>query len=596
MAAKNRDTGRGLTVAEIADAYTATFGLPLPKAFTSRVHSLVKGGILVAVGGRASRTQYAHRDVAVTPDGGMPETEEDDVLIVLGACRAAATRFGRHVSTREVGQEIQRMGLRLISDDINAVRRALGTLSRTRRRGPEAWRDARLERTTRAGTTGHGSAWWWPVGLERPPVTPEGLGAAFSRSAAIRAAILRCAVLVGRPVSRREFRWWVLAGGAPHLPRATLATDLDRAAHADRRAVAGGAPADGRLERIEGDLTAFGGAPARFAVTPFDHEQRLACLVEDACVWLQIDDELAGIARLRRHAERRRSAALAHFASVREGLLQNAFDRLTLRLTWQDRLAAIDRLRATLHLLDLLILEGSGGTQGGENLRREIATRRRHLEAVALWQVPDDRGALEGRAVRWRLLGVATVGLQPYLAAAELDLGQPVAWHKLLFGARRVPPPKDVPIARPGDGGGPPPILVDRVDALLALYRRVPVARANALLSSAKGLLGQVVRDPAMVRACFREAVAHGDATTRRAAIVSLGMLGDLAEDDVPALGADEMPDMAAILLAIILSNPEECADWIGRLTKELRNYAARRLAETAHLRVQRGRLISAIG
>jgi len=56
------------------------------------------------------------------------------------------------------------------------------------------------------------------------------------------------------------------------------------------------------------------------------------------------------------------------------------------------------------------------------------------------------------------------------------------------------------------------------------------------------------------------------------------------------------MPDMAAILLAIILSNPLECADWIGRLTKELRNYAAPRLAETALLRVQRGRLISPIG
>lgn len=56
------------------------------------------------------------------------------------------------------------------------------------------------------------------------------------------------------------------------------------------------------------------------------------------------------------------------------------------------------------------------------------------------------------------------------------------------------------------------------------------------------------------------------------------------------------MPDIAAILLAIIISRPEECEAWIGRLRKQLRHYEALRLTETAQLRVQRGRLISAVG
>lgn len=161
---------------------------------------------------------------------------------------------------------------------------------------------------------------------------------------------------------------------------------------------------------------------------------------------------------------------------------------------------------------------------------------------------------------------------------------------------RRVSPPKDTPIARPGEGGGSPPILLDRVDALVALYRRVPVAGANALLSSAEGLLGRVLHDPLRVRICRREAVALGDATTRRAAVVSLGLLGALEDGDLPMIGGDEMPDIAALVLAIILSDPEDCVAWIGRVRRTLRNQVALRLPETAELRVQRGRLISATG
>jgi hypothetical protein len=71
----------------------------------------------------------------------------------------------------------------------------------------------------------------------------------------------------------------------------------------------------------------------------------------------------------------------------------------------------------------------------------------------------------------------------------------------LLVRVRRTAPADPVKAPVPGRGKGPPPIRVNRVDTLLAIYRRVPVARANALLGAADGLPGRVVRHCGLLRA-----------------------------------------------------------------------------------------------
>jgi hypothetical protein len=62
-----------------------------------------------------------------------------------------------------------------------------------------------------------------------------------------------------------------------------------------------------------------------------------------------------------------------------------------------------------------------------------------------------------------------------------------------------------------------PLALLDWVDALLAVYDAVPVARAAALLAGARELLGRVLRDPAVVAHVLAD--GRGDPLARRSAV-----------------------------------------------------------------------------
>lgn len=597
---------RGVTVGEIGVGYTSHYGDEPPAAFTSRVHSLVKGGVLVAVGGRVGRTRYAWRETAeLYREADAVADPGDDVLRVLVACTAAVARRGRAVSTREVAEELRRLDLVLGSEDINAVRRALTTLARTRTRGHPDWHAPRVVRETYRSTTGHGSAWWRPAARpaakdnsrEICTAAEDNRGAslpAFSRSAAIRAAVDRCVAEVGRPVSRRELRWWLLAGRATDLAAATLAKDLESVAQADRRAVEGGAPPGGRLLRLEGDLTAFGAAPPRVVVMPSTWTGQLAGRIEDAALGLRLADEVEGIARARRHAERRVSAPLARLATARESALRQAFAHLTVDPRNDDLAGALTALAASYDVLEELVLTASHSSDTRDAILREFRERRRHVGAVSLVAGPE--GAGTGETAAWRLPGVSRESLTAFVEAAGLELGQPVAWAKLLTGVRRTvsATPEKAPI--PGRGHGPPAILIDRVDALQAIYRRVPVARANALLGAAEGLLGQVLRNPALVRQVSDEAEATGDRATCRAAVISLGLLGALGREARALAAGGEARDVAAAILATVLADPAAALDRVAEIGRDARNAEASRIAEKAAVRIRRGRLISVIG
>lgn len=75
-----------------------------------------------------------------------------------------------------------------------------------------------------------------------------------------------------------------------------------------------------------------------------------------------------------------------------------------------------------------------------------------------------------------------------------------------------------------------------------------------------------------------------------------LDLLGAIENGDITLIAGDDMSNIAAVGLAIILSDPEQCVARTGRVPRALRSHVALRLTETAHLRVHRGRISSAIG
>lgn len=95
---------------------------------------------------------------------------------------------------------------------------------------------------------------------------------------------------------------------------------------------------------------------------------------------------------------------------------------------------------------------------------------------------------------------------------------------------------------------------LDRVDAVRAVFGQLPLPRAAAMLASAAAWLGPVVRDVPAVRDQLDRTPA-GQASLRRAALVSLGLLGDLEVAHHPAIRLDDPLDVSAAALAVVCAS-----------------------------------------
>lgn len=176
--------------------------------------------------------------------------------------------------------------------------------------------------------------------------------------------------------------------------------------------------------------------------------------------------------------------------------------------------------------------------------------------------------------------------------AAELLGVSSHSAHVLIQSARRVPVERSPGASRFGHANERPLARLDRVDALTTLWEPFPVPRARTLLVSAQLVLGHVLRDAALLKSLLSQIPTSGSAE-RRMFVVALGLLGEAPRVDEACL--EDVEDAAAWALATILTfgfSAEQV------LAGALRSVAgpARRLIDTALLRVSAGYLFSAIG
>ena len=95
---------------------------------------------------------------------------------------------------------------------------------------------------------------------------------------------------------------------------------------------------------------------------------------------------------------------------------------------------------------------------------------------------------------------------------------------------------------------------LDRVDAVRTAFGQLPLPQAAALLASAAACLGPVIRDIPAVRDQLARTPA-GQASHRRAAVVALGLLGDVEGVQDTEIVLDDPLDVAAAALAVVCAH-----------------------------------------
>lgn len=576
---------RGVTAKEARAAYAAAEAVP--SSFNAEFFSLVRRGILVATGGRASQTLYAPADATIVAD--EASAPADDATAVHQALIAATRRWRRWVTTREVTAELRVLGLKLEATQPNAVRTLLSTLARPRRRGHASWTAPRVLREAVPSATGAPTLRWCPAGADVP--LPHDVPA--SESDAVRRLVATVEAELPGPASRQDLRWWLEAH--PTHPIATvldpkaLGRVLDFTTQADTRAALHTA---GRIRSLHGALRCHGGAPTRF-MTSADPEWQAVAELEDALLGLRPDQEVEQIAMLRRRAERHASADLRAFADARLQALTDAlrthcgsdpcsrWGTLTQRIATRERWLEAARISSDARAARALPL-------------RMLKSALAELERMLLGSRPDGAPQAAPPVVGLSAT-VSLTELEPFTVAAAGELGLAARGrHALLRAARRFPNPDANPQDRwQADTPFTHLNVVDRVDALASLCGAVQVPRMNALVRSAHELLGNIVRDPVPLLR-IAERASGTDEVIWRAAVVALGLVGTRPRGDGLRV-SDDPRNVRAWLLSAVLAKPhgleetfwsEAAARWPG----------AQDLIDLAARRYMNGRLMTIIG
>jgi hypothetical protein len=422
------------------------------------------------------------------------------------------------------------------------------------------------------------------------------------------------------------------------------------AQRAGRRSHVEAAP-DTLLLQVDGPLTAHGARPPRYSVTsstgagvPIGVE---ACRLEDVADAFRSADELAGIALLRRSAgdplffgpDAHRPGAPLHarFAQAREGALTWAVMRYY--VGGEGAWTAVHADRLTRHVAQLQQAWGAQrrwifdapSTHAIRWARGRVIDR---LEAnvQALVHFLNEDVVYEHmkpgfEPTPWCIAGGAGLVGVPDLAhvteAASTILGAAGTWRNILLPVRRFPALPDDPSdaadanrprkrrlpsaqARSGFANRPEPRRIDRVDAVLALYDAVPLPRAHALLAGARRLLGHVLRDVTFVGTQLASVIHEGaDPAERRALVLALGLLGELAPLEAAAPGRSDPADAAAYALAAVIAHlghrepvtaAFEAAEAWFEAAADGPAEAALDLLDVARRRVDAGAVLSVIG
>ncbi len=584
---------RGVTTAEVRATAVRTGALS--PTFNAEFYSLVRRGVLEAVGGRSGLTLYAPSDSGVGEG-----IVEDDGMLVLTALRRAYGRLGRALSTREVAGELTAMGATLASTDINAIRKRLETLARERARGFVGRRRA-LVRHQRLQSLGRGmTSYWSPMSASDADVgtTPQVATTEHnqpihppSEAEALRLAVASASALLQRPVTRQEVQWAVYfeenrSAALPMLPAGRVARALASTLRADSRS-----RRSGRLREYRSQWTAHGGAATRYSVyTSWVANGVRPAAVEDALYVFAAAREWEGIQRLERYAQQRRVQALLDIAALRRATLRRALYDV-LADTPVDEVAA--HLERCYRVLDEWVTNGEEHEQRwSTHARRFLMTRSRNLDALQAIAPDLERGMSREhrRILRAGQAGTITpADIEPLIASvARLRHETPQRVQRYIDRARRYPSAEGGRSVGAAGTAPRPLALIDRADALV-LLAVTPMPRARTLLTEAVAVTGWVNRDAAHWAAILRD-IPRGNGYVRRALVVACGLLALPVPFEVAVPDPENAVDVAAWVFSLAMAFGPSAAPHATEARSALPR-GSKRVIDTALMRLRSGYL-----
>ncbi|NUS46340.1 MAG: hypothetical protein HOQ15_01970, partial [Gemmatimonadaceae bacterium] len=176
-------------------------------------------------------------------------------------------------------------------------------------------------------------------------------------------------------------------------------------------------------------------------------------------------------------------------------------------------------------------------------------------------------------------------------ARRRVDLTEAKRW---LSGARRFKNLENKAGSRFGALATHPLSVVDRVDALRALYAVVATPKQRAMLTAAEQVLGHVLRDAAWLHARV-VALRDHEVVARRALVVSLGLLGARVDYALACPSRDDPEDAAAWVFSAVLADISTAAAVVSAPGQVARG-AAGDVLDTACSRIAMGFALAASG
>jgi hypothetical protein len=525
-----------LTLAMWRDAFAVRHG-PAPTDFATTVNGLRKRGFVRIAGGRIRALQYAPADSVVPP------VVDPLVEAVVDAVRAACERTGFAVDMGAVASALDDAGVRLSSDELRNLLKALCTTPPTA--VVAAHVPARLEMREGTGRYWGRGRWFWQPAGSSYPVPIERLD---TRTAAIRAAVHKVTRALTRTCALSEMKAWAQAHADD--PAAALLTG---AGYETRftLAVRGNVTLDTTrglgVRDVSHPLATRGGLPLRLALDSATPAEVAAGRFTDTCAWLRPVEDLGSCERLREESVETRNLALGKFAEARVQQLACALveslgsdidvvelGRRTSRAerqleAWHRSVTTARYPRPPRWLLD--------ARQAAEAARRlpDLARVARPVERLLLAGAGGQRTAEE--VLPW---------LEAVLRPEGRSCRDPQA-H--LSTVRRFPNPKFTrgPLYQETAESFS---LLDVGDVVRVLSNLTTDGRLMVFLAGAVEMLGAVVRDPAPLLALL-PLLPAANSYHRHGAVIALGALGVELAAEMAVTGPHDRAGFDAFAISV---------------------------------------------
>lgn len=592
-----RSRGHAITVIDTAGEYVRQYADPAGD-ISSCMGALVRLGVLARIPDRPGSTRYIHH---AHPDA-EPYPPNDECGIILTVLTEHWDAHAQPMATRALTRALAARG---VNSGRAGFQQLLDSLARS---DPRRGVCARIACETQQTSLGALAYYWRPASAPAGHAAPPG-----SHVDAVRQAFAQSGAELGRGATRNELLLWQRTRAATNVIAATLADD------AFSSAVLNGIAEDGehvgkagRIHLVPDPWACHGGAPRHYTVGCPDARTTAVCRLASAFYVFQPGAELRGIERLNERGRALRIPIFCSMASARRRLLLDVLYRAATSgddrrdPSFGDALDVLERAQCVLdQWYSTWVATANTKDWRVVDFRQTFATARGDHRAAACLYVADMRTDASGGATTQddalevdvrRVAGegalVSCGELAPLAqcVGARLGVTSETGTLSLYQNARRFPG-----LPMPGRmTGGAAPARIDRVDALLALFRALSLPRTTSLFSMADLILGAVVRDPWAIAHCLKTCAR--DALTRRALVVALGLLGSEPAFELAVPDSSNTEDVRAYVLALVLTHldPRELGSRLADVHRTVAGPALH-VTDVARGRVAAGLLVSAV-